>query len=66
MDPLVNHEKESSSKKYDSFLPMVANMVYGGCELFELSPILAINTTPKNILALMFKNLLIMCFEISA
>ena len=65
MDPLVNCENKSS-KKYDPFLPMVTNMVYWVYELSELSPILVLNTTPKNILTLMFKNILILWFEISA
>ena len=65
MDPLVYYEKESS-KKYDPNLAMVSNMVYGGCELSELSLISVLNSTPKNILALMFKNILILWFEISA
>ena len=65
MDPLINFEKKSS-KKYNSFLPMVANKVYGVCELYELSSISVLNTTTKNMLALMFKNILIMWFEISA
>ena len=65
MDPLVNFEK-ALSKKYDPFLPMVANMVYGGCELSELSPISISNNTPKDVMDLMFKNIWIMWFEISS
>ena len=41
-------------------------VVYGGCDLFEIYPISLLNTTPKNILALIIKNILILWFEISA
>uniref|UniRef100_M1B7L5 Uncharacterized protein n=1 Tax=Solanum tuberosum TaxID=4113 RepID=M1B7L5_SOLTU len=37
-----------SPNKYDLLL-MLAYMVYGGCDLSELSPISVLNTTPNNI-----------------
>ena len=53
MDPLIYCEN-GSAKKYDPFSTHGDYMVYGGCELSELSPISELNTTPKNIMALMF------------
>ena len=53
MDLLVYYKK-GSSKKYDPFSTNGSYMVYSGCELSELFHISMINTTPKNMLALMF------------
>ena len=64
MEPLVNCEK-GSSKKCEPFLSMLATWFMGAVSYLN-SLLYRCSIIPKNILALMFKNILSMCFEINA